>query len=76
MTAAGVFLLAFLAGLKPDGSKAQDAPQAEGYLSNSGALSGTWLFPILAVLVIFWTNSFTDQLFCLPSINTYGLVLV
>ena len=73
MTGAGVLLLVYLVGLKPDGAEEEADAKAQEYPPNSIGASGRgaeWLFPVLATLVIFWTNSFTNQLF-LPSLNKY-----
>ena len=76
MTGAGVLILVYLAALKPDGAEDESAAKVEEYPTNGIGVRPTgrieWLFPALATLVIFWTNTFTNQLF-LPSLGKYFL---
>jgi DNA-binding CsgD family transcriptional regulator len=81
LTAAGVLLLVFLAGLsrglgmegRKDTSAGKSRAVSQDEASCAAANAGRrgllpCVFPILAALIIFWTNSFTDQLF-LPTLN-------
>jgi DNA-binding CsgD family transcriptional regulator len=75
LTASGVLLLVFLAGIKKPAienravaenrefpqNEASGIPDTEAKAGRGGLLS--CIFPILAALIIFWRNSFTDKLF-------------
>ena len=65
MTMGGVFLFLFLLAV-PETKK--NPPQSANL--HNKRFSIPYIFPILAALVIFWTNSFTDQLF-LPTLNIH-----
>jgi DNA-binding CsgD family transcriptional regulator len=85
LTAAGVMLLVFLAGFEnrtasqgekkhyhSDSMVSDQLEEVELYTikPNKKLLRMPYLFPILAAMVIFWTNRFTDQLF-LPLLNIH-----
>ena len=59
ITLAWVMVLVFLTGMKPAETEPQTVPQSPAL----NPRSVFWLFPILAALIILWTNSFTNQIF-------------
>ena len=74
LTLAGVLLLWFLAGFTKN-EELEDSVRKHSQLAQQSNIKQQsffphYLYPILAVLVLFWTNSFTDQLF-LPTLNIY-----
>jgi len=70
LTGAGVLILAFLAGIEPRdeaGGPSTPVPDAQ---ANAKRFDLRYILPVLAALVILWTNSLTNQLF-IPTLNTY-----
>ena len=71
LTLAGVMLFVFLSGVpkfQPSNSHPHPIPQSPLPIPHS--LS--FLFPILAAFVIFWTNSFTNQIFLPKLYNLFA----
>jgi len=64
LTCAGVLILVFLAGIEPSLTE-EKSDEVKTKKFDAG-----FIFPVLAALVILWTNSLTDQLFT-PTLNTY-----
>jgi DNA-binding CsgD family transcriptional regulator len=66
---AGVFLFLYLASLPKESPPVTgDTAQPEKRMPVGNALRWVFLFPLLAALIIFWTNSFTQRLF-LPTVQ-------
>ena len=78
MTLSGVMLLLYLFGISKEGLLRQNTASADteeeeqnspGYQSRP-LTSLSFLFPIMAAFIIFWTNSFTNQIF-LPKLYSF-----
>jgi DNA-binding CsgD family transcriptional regulator/MFS family permease len=73
---AGIFLLLYLASLPKESSPVPaETTRPQKWLPEGNALRWAFLFPLLAALVIFWTNSFTERLFFPTMQLTTGLNL-